>query len=136
VDAPRDVIDRVMAAGRMALETGRLQTIEWRLGDVSDGRHLEGRFIRSGDDEFVAVVRDVTARKRNEVEQEALHRVALAVASEGRPERIFDLVSEEVGRVLEAHSTNLLRYEDGSASVIVGRWSQPGVHASPIGRRF
>jgi signal transduction histidine kinase len=136
VAAPREVIELVMAAGRRALDTGRLQTAEWQLGNVGDLRHLEGRVIRSGDDEFLVVVRDITDRKRHEVEQDALHRVALAVASESRPEGLFDLVTEEVGRVLEAHSANLLRYEQGSASVIVGRWSEPGVYSGPIGHRF
>lgn len=136
VNVPRDVVDRIMAAGRRALMTGELQTVEWQLDQVGDRRHLEGRLIPSGDDEFVAVVRDVTDRKLHEVEQAALHRVAVAVASDGRPERIFDLVSEEAGRVLEAHSANLLRYEDDSASIIVGCWSQPGFTAGPTGQRF
>jgi signal transduction histidine kinase len=136
VDAPREVIELVIAAGIRALDTGELQTEEWHLGNVGDLRHLEGRFIRSGDDEFWVVVRDITQRKRHEVQQAALHRVALAVATEAQPEGIFDLVTEEVGRVLEAHSANLLRYEVGSASVIVGRWSEPGVYSGPIGFRF
>jgi signal transduction histidine kinase len=136
VAAPREVTELVMAAGRRALDTGELQTIEWALGRVGDLRHLEGRFVPSGDDEFLAVVRDVTERKRHEVEQAALHRVALAVAAETPPEPIFDQVTEEVGRVLEAHSANLLRYEEGSSSVIVGRWSEPGVYSGPIGYRF
>jgi signal transduction histidine kinase len=135
--APREVVDRVMAAGRLALETGDLQTIEWELGTVGDLRHLEGRLIPSGDDEFLALVRDVTDRKRHEVEQAALHRVAVAVARVDRSERLFDLVTEEVGRVLEAHSANLLRYdESGAGSEIVGRWSEPGVYAGPTGHRF
>src|SRR5438093_1195999 len=108
---PLEVIDRVMAAGELALDTGQLQTIEWQLGSAGNLFHLEGRFIPSGDDEFIVVVRDVTERKRHEVEQDALHRVAVAVAAEGRPDRIFDLVTEEAGRVLEAHSANLLRYD-------------------------
>jgi signal transduction histidine kinase len=137
VPVPPEVIDRVMTAGTLALDTGRLQTIEWQLGDVGNLFHLEGRFIPSGDDEFIVVVRDVTGRKRHEVEQDALHRVAVAVAAEGRPDRIFDLVTEEAGRVLEAHSANLLRYDMvGSGSVIVGRWSEPGVYAGPIGHQF
>jgi signal transduction histidine kinase len=134
---PREVVERVMTAGRLALETGELQTLEWELGVVGDMRHVEGRFIPSGDEEFLAVIRDVTQRKRHEVEQAALHRVAVAVAAESGSERLFDLVTEEVGRVLEAHSANLLRYdEDGSGSVIVGRWSEPGAYAGPIGHRF
>jgi signal transduction histidine kinase/PAS domain-containing protein len=133
---PPEVIHRIMAAGRLALDTGSLQTIEWQRDVEGDRSYLEGRFIPSGDDEFIVVVRDVTGRKRHEVEQAALHTVALAVA-EDRPERIFDLVTEEVGGVLEAHSANLLRYDKvGSGSVIVGRWSVPGVFSGPIGYRF
>jgi signal transduction histidine kinase len=131
----REAADRVMAAGKLALETGELQTIEWDLDIGGDPRYMEGRFIASGDDEFLVVVRDVTDRKRHEVEQQALHRVALAVAGERRPEGIFDVVTEEVGRVLGAHSANLLRYEEGGVAVIVGRWSEPGVYTGPVGER-
>jgi signal transduction histidine kinase len=132
---PRETTDRLMAAGRLALETGELQTIEFDVGVEGDLRHMEGRFIASGDNEFLAVIRDVSERKRHEVEQQALHRVALAVAGERRPEGIFDVVTEEVGRVLGAHSANLLRYEEGGVSVIVGRWSEPGVYTGPVGER-
>jgi PAS domain-containing protein len=53
-DAPvqREVTDRMMATGRLALETGELQTIEWELEIAGDLRHAEGRFIPSGDNEF------------------------------------------------------------------------------------
>jgi signal transduction histidine kinase len=131
----REAADRVMAAGRLALESGELQTVEWDLDLDGDLRHMEGRFIASGDDEFLAVVRDVTDRKRHEVEQQALHRVALVVAGEGRPEGIFDLVTEEAAGVLGAHSANLLRYEEGGMAVTVGRWSKPGVYSGPLGER-
>jgi signal transduction histidine kinase len=136
VPVPREVVDRVMAAGRRALETGQMQTFEWQRRVEMDLRYLEGRFIPSGDDEFIVLSRDVTERKRQEIEQAALHRVALAVAADGRTERIFDLVTKEVGGVLEAHSANLLRYDSGGAgSEIVGQWSEPGVHTGAIGKR-
>jgi PAS domain S-box-containing protein len=135
--APRELNERVMAAGRRALETGELQTIEWQLERDGDLRHYEGRFMPSGEDEFFFVVRDVTDRKRQEEEQAALHRVALAVAGEARPEQIFDLVSEEIARVLGAHTTNLIRYEPGGVeAVIVGGWRKPGARAHPVGDRF
>jgi len=137
VPVPREVVDRVMAAGRRALETGQMQTFEWQRRVVTDLRYFEGRFIPSGDDEFIVVVRDITERSRHEIEQAALHRVALAVAADGGTERIFDLVTEEVGRVLEAHSANLLRYDSGGAgSEVVGGWSEPGVHTGAIGKRI
>jgi PAS domain S-box-containing protein len=134
---PRELIERVMAAGKVALETGELQTIEWELGMEGDVRHQEGRFMPSGKDEFFLVVRDVTARKRQELEQAALHRVAIAVARGRRTERIFDLVTEEIGRVLGAHGANLLRYEsDGEEVVAVGGWGEPGASSEPVGERY
>jgi signal transduction histidine kinase len=60
-------------------------------------------------------------------EQAALRRVAMVVASAGEPARVFARVTEEVGRLLEAHTANLIRYEDGSSATVVGRWSAPGV---------
>jgi signal transduction histidine kinase/PAS domain-containing protein len=136
---PRELTYRVLAVGKRALETGELQTFEWETAVDGDLRHTEGRFVPSGDDEFLVVTRDVTDRKRQEVEQAALHRVALAVASEGRPERIFDLVAEEVARVLGADAVTLLRYEpDGKEALVVGRWSdqQAGVDTAPVGKRI
>jgi signal transduction histidine kinase len=133
---PREVIDRLLATGRRALETGELQTVEWEADREGDRWYAEGRFIPSGENEFFVVLRDVTERKRHEVEQEALHRVALAVAAEGRAEQIFDLVAEEIGRVLGAHSTILVRYEPGGEeALVVGGWSKPGARAQPVGKR-
>jgi PAS domain S-box-containing protein len=134
---PRELIDRVMAAGKHALETGKLQTIEWELGSEGDLRYQEGRFVPSGANEFFLVVRDVTLRKQQEIEQAALHRVAVAVVGERPDERLFDLVTREAGRVLGAHSAYLVRYEPGGEeAVIVGSWSQPGAAWEPVGQRF
>jgi signal transduction histidine kinase len=124
---PRELVDRVMAAGTAALRTGELQTIEWELGEDGDLRYQEGRFVPSGEHEFFLVVRDVTDRKRQEVQQAALHRVALAVASEGRSEHVFHLVAAEVGRLLSAHAVKLLRYDkEGDRAELVGHWSERG----------
>jgi signal transduction histidine kinase len=134
---PREHADHLMSAGLRALETGELQTVEWEVGEASNLRYAEGRFIPSGEDEFFVVIRDVTDRKRQEVEQAALHRVALAVASEARPEQIFDLVSQEIAAVLGAHTTNLIRYETGDLeAVIVGGWRKPGARGLPVGQRY
>ena len=133
----RELIDRIMAAGKLALQTGELQTIEWELGTAGDLRHHEGRFMPSGENEFFLVVRDVTLRKQQEIEQAALHRVAVAVARGRRTERIFDLVTAEIGRVLGAHGANLLRFESGGEEVVaVGSWGQPGASSEPVGERY
>ena len=61
-------------------------------------------------------------------EQAALNRVAVTVATETSAERVFDVVAEEVARLLGADAANLVsfgpRAEEG---VIVGKWSEPGV---------
>jgi signal transduction histidine kinase len=134
---PREIIDRVMAAGRRALETAQLQTLEWEIDLDGEQRYTEGRFIPSGDNEFIVVVRDVGDRRRQEVERAALHRVALAVASEAKAEEIFDLVAKEVGGVLGAHAVRLVRFEPGGTeAVIVGGWHEPDVPVLPVGRRY
>jgi signal transduction histidine kinase len=126
--APKQHIERIMSTGRRALETGELQTVEWAIDLDGDLRHAEGRFIPSGDNEFFVVIRDVTERKRQEVERAALHRVALAVASESRPEQIINLVAEEVCGVLGADAASILRYEPGGEeAVVVGRWHKRDV---------
>ena len=122
---PRQHTDRIMATGWRALDTGVLQTIEWEVEIDGDVRHAEGRFIPSGDDEFFVVIRDVTQRKRQEAERAALHRVALAVASEAGAEQIFNLVAQEIGGVLGADSVSLLRFEPGGdEAFILGRWAR------------
>ena len=129
----RDLIDRVLAAGRQVLETGELQTIEWELSNEGNLHYQEGRFLPSGEEEFFLVVRDVTDRKRQEAQQAALHRVALAVASEARSEHIFHLVAAEVGRLLGAHGVKLLRYEpEGERAALVGYWTAQGGEDFPL----
>jgi signal transduction histidine kinase/PAS domain-containing protein len=134
--APRQLVERVMGTGLRVLRTGELETIEWESPNEGDLRYGESRFIPSGEGEFLVVVRDISDRKRQELERAALHRVALAVASEARTEHIFDLVAEEIARVLAAHTTNLVRYEpDGLAAVVVGGWRKEGARAIPVGDR-
>jgi len=137
-DAPvaRVFVERLMAAGRRALESGELQTAEWDAEVEGDSRHVEGRFIPSGKDEFFVLLRDVTERKRQEIERAALHRVALAVASEASAEQIFNLVAKEVGGVLGSDAVSLLRYRPGGdEAYIVGRWfrRKAEVLLSPLG---
>ena len=89
---------------------------------------------------FVGHMRDVTERRASEAalrrladEQAALRRVATAVAAELEPEELFSLVIEEVGRLLEAQSSNMIRYEGSGDATVIGGWSVPGVHNVPVG---
>jgi signal transduction histidine kinase len=66
-----------------------------------------------------AAARDVTDTRMLGDEQAALRRVATLVAEGHDPRRIFEAVAIEVGRLLGADATRLLRYEqDGATSVV------------------
>ena len=107
---------------------GRRISVEWEARPITDpdGKRL---YVISGV--------DVTSRKAQEEEEAALRRVAVAVASERRPEQIFAVVTEEIGRLFGAHTANLVRFEPGGREiVIVGRWSEPGVHSYELGMRI
>jgi PAS domain S-box-containing protein len=79
---------------------------------------------------FCGYLRDVTEQLAAERalqhladEQAALRRVATAVAAEVEQEQLFALVTEEVGRLLEANRANVFRYEDDHSVTAVGTWS-------------
>jgi PAS domain S-box-containing protein len=89
---------------------------------------------------FCGYLRDVTERKRAEKalrrladEQAALRRVATVVAAETEPARVFDVVTEEVGRVLGAQTSNMVRYDGKGAAAVVGGWNAEGVRSVPVG---
>ncbi len=91
---------------------------------------------------YCGYLRDVTERRVAEEallhlaeEQAALRRVATAVAAEREPGRVFGLVTEEVGRLLGAHSSNMVRYEDDDTATVVGGWSLGRVRSVPVGGR-
>src|SRR3978361_2208556 len=66
-----------------------------------------------------AAARDVTENRMLTHEQSALRRVATLVAEGHDAGELFDAVAVEVGQLLSADATRLLRYkEDGTASVV------------------
>ena len=68
-----------------------------------------------------AAARDVTDNRVLTNEQAALRRVATLVAEGGDPSELFEAVAVEVGQLLDADATRLLRYQDdGSATVVAG----------------
>jgi signal transduction histidine kinase len=67
-------------------------------------------------------------------EQAALKRVAVTVATETAPERVFDVVTEEVARLLGADAANLVRFSPShDEGLVVGKWSEPGVQIPGAG---
>ncbi len=89
---------------------------------------------------FYGYLRDVTRRHSAEQglrklasEQAALRRVATAVAEERDPGELFTLVVEESARLLDAHTSHLVRYvDDGASVVMVARWARNPDHLLPL----
>ena len=80
---PRDLADRVLAAGRAAL-AGHPGVIEYALDFEDSRRHYEGRFAASGDDEFLMIVREITERKQQQQELEASRQRIVAAGDDAR----------------------------------------------------
>jgi PAS domain S-box-containing protein len=63
---PREIAERSMLHLRRALETGEVQIFEYRLSRDDGDRDFEIRVIASGEDEVIALAREITSRKRAE----------------------------------------------------------------------
>jgi len=69
-------------------------------------------------------------------EQASLRRVATLVASTSDPQAVFDAVTEEVARLLESPTANLVHYESEATIEVVSGWSEPGVGSVPSGTKL
>jgi signal transduction histidine kinase len=70
-------------------------------------------------------------------QQAALRRVATLVARAAPAEEVFTAVTAEIGQLLEADITVLVRYDPDDAITIVGTWTSTGGEtATPIGSRL
>ncbi|MFL5981731.1 MAG: histidine kinase [Gaiellaceae bacterium] len=81
---PPEMAERVLAAGRAAVDRGTTQIIEYELDFDYETRHYEARFAASGDDEFLMIVREITERKRQQEELEASRARIVAAGDEER----------------------------------------------------
>jgi signal transduction histidine kinase len=66
-------------------------------------------------------------------EQAALRRVATLVAAESPPSRVFQQVTEEVGRLLGLPRATVVQYHDAHTATVVGGWSEDGRQRLPVG---
>jgi PAS domain S-box-containing protein len=136
--------DIVHFENRYRRSDGALSWLEWNVRPAPE----EGLVY--------AVARDVTDRRRAEEElqeakltvevsrdelqvladeQAALRRVATLVARGVPPNEVFDLVTSEIGQLLDADRSALIRYEPDGTATIVATMTEPGVE-SQIGVRM
>jgi PAS domain S-box-containing protein len=106
---------------RHVRKDGSYRVLEWTMTPVVE------------ESVMYAVARDVTERRRAEIEleriageQAALRRVATRVAGGAGPEGVFAAVATEVGQLLDVDVAGLIRYDPQDMVTIVGRWTSPG----------
>ena len=113
---PASVIEQTLRAIATTLETGRVQTFESTLNlpvnlpvNLPGGaRHYESRIMASGPDEVLAIVRDISKRKRAEAEVQAIsYELEQRVAERTRELTTLLTVMQKVNSTLEL--TPLLR---------------------------
>src|SRR3954471_22207757 len=59
----------------------------------------------------------------------AAPRVATRVAAEAEDATLFSVATEEVGRLLGAQTSNMVRFTEGLEARVLGAWNEPGVHS-------
>ena len=77
-----------------------------------------------------------TAQRELADEQAALRRVATLVAGDAPPSRVFEKVTEEVGRLLGLPGANVMQYDGIRTATVVGAWSEEGPPSFPVGAQL
>jgi PAS domain S-box-containing protein len=113
----------VAFTNRILRKDGSYRWIEWTVTPVREERVMYG------------LGRDVTERRRRESEQTALQRIATLVAEAERPERLFEVVAEEVSRVVEVPIVSVARYGPDDTATLLASYSADGP-VFPLGRRL
>ncbi|HET6547357.1 MAG TPA: PAS domain S-box protein, partial [Solirubrobacter sp.] len=145
-EAHRSGLERYLRTGRGPIVGRRVELTALR----KDGSEFPVELVVTrpdvpgGDRIFYGYLRDLSARYVAEAalhrladEQTALRRVATAVAAESDAARLFALVSEEVGRLLDAQTAHMFRFDtDGAGGEVVGGWARRAEHVVPLGTRM
>jgi PAS domain S-box-containing protein len=134
-------LHRHLEGGRGRVEGRRVETTGLRADGSEFPVELAVRRLDTADPPlFIGFLRDLSRRNATEFElrrladeQAALRRVATLVASGADSRRVMAAVTEEVGRLLDAQTANMIRYEDPRTATVVGGWSSDSVRNMPVG---
>ncbi len=127
---PSDVATISQEAIAKTLDTGSLQTCEYQLATPLGIRDYEARLVVSGEDEILAIVRDITERKQAEISLQNLAQ-KFAKAFSCSPDSITISTLKE-GRFIEVNDTfvKLSGYERheaiGKTSFDLNLWVNTG----------
>ena len=73
------------------------------------------------------------AQRALAAEQAALRRVATLVAGDAPPSRVFEQVTEEIGRLLGLPGANVMKLDGAHTATVVGAWSETGEPRFAVG---
>jgi len=125
----RAVIRPIRRASAMAgeLASGDLavrmpETAPGEIGTLERTFNTMAGCLEASRDELRQVVEEQRALV---AEQRALRRIATLVARGVPPSEVFAAVASEVGSVVGADHTNIIRYEPDNTATVVGYWSDP-----------
>jgi PAS domain S-box-containing protein len=130
VESARDVLIQMTAGedvirfeSRLVCADGSVRRFEWNTRTMPQLGVLYG------------IARDVTERSALAEEQAALRRVATLVARQSAPDDVFAAVTEEMGRLVGAQRTAMLRYNDEEYATLLASWGEIPAPV-PVGTRF
>lgn len=121
---PQNIAKKSMRYIQQTLETGEIQVFEYQLEISGEVSVYEARLIASGDDEVLAIVRDITARKNADREKnELIESLQKSEANLARAQRVAHVgsweyevdskkitVSEELLRIFDCSFDSGLSY--------------------------
>ena len=111
---PAAFAEKILSGNQQAIDTGDIQVVEYQMPVNGELYDFEARIVFCTEDEIIAIVRDITQRKRSE---SLLHRqaVAMAKASEGIA------ILNAAGEVIYCNAARLKIYGYDSLEEILGK---------------
>ncbi|MEG4801565.1 PAS domain S-box protein [Microcoleus sp. ARI1-B5] len=111
---PAAFAEKIVSGNQQAIETGEIQVVEYQLQIKDALCDFEARIVFCTDDEIIAIVRDITSRKRFESKLQR-QAAAMAAASEG-----IAIVNAS-GELIYANAAKLKMYGYNALEEMLGK---------------
>ncbi|NJL69580.1 MAG: PAS domain-containing protein, partial [Microcoleus sp. SM1_3_4] len=111
---PQNFADRIVSSNKLNVKIGEIQIVEYQLQVKGKLCDCEARIVLCTEDEIIAIVRDITERKRSESEFQR-QAAAMAAASDG-----IGIINDR-SEVIYANAAKLKIYGYESATEMLGK---------------